>query len=407
MILPAFGIISHIVSFFSQKPVFGLTGMICAMGAISLLGFIVWAHHMFTVGLDLDTVAYFTSATMIIAVPTGMKIFSWMATIYSGRVWFTVPMWFAVGFICLFTLGGVTGVVLANAGVDMLVHDKTNFIFAVAKYHSSPNCRVWGCCVPASTLQSPDYIKPFFVGLVDGDGSLQVNHWRQRYLQYRIVIKLKNIESNVIMLEYIKTVIGGKVRVENKRNFVYWVTDSRTHIQSIFAIFEQYPPLTTRVACQLCFMKQCIEKNNIDWYFNNRNYKYHSRIEKLKLLNTEVELFNVKTLSYLEMLPYIQAWVSGFIEAEGCFTLCSKSSNVLSFSISQNNEYDLLNFIRHFFNITAKIRIVKSSPLIFLETAQLNALIKISEHVNHYPLLGAKKDAFELFYNALKNKKLC
>ena len=107
------------------------------------------------------------------------------------------------------------------------------------------------------------------------------------------------------------------------------------------------------------------------------------------------------------MLPYIQAWVSGFIEAEGCFTLCSKSSNVLSFSISQNNEYDLLNFIRHFFNITAKIRIVKSSPLIFLETAQLNALIKISEHVNHYPLLGAKKDAFELFYNALKNKKLC
>jgi cytochrome c oxidase subunit 1 len=132
MILPGFGMVSHVVSTFSRKPIFGYLGMVYALVAIGFIGFVVWAHHMYTVGMSSSAQAFFALSSMVIAVPTGIKIFSWIATMWGGSITFRTPMLWAIGFVFVFTVGGVTGVVLANPGIDRTLQDT---YYVVAHFH--------------------------------------------------------------------------------------------------------------------------------------------------------------------------------------------------------------------------------------------------------------------------------
>lgn len=284
----------------------------------------------------------------------------------------------------------VTGVILANASLDIALHDTFNMLFydfLIVNINNSfilpilPNNKH-----STQKLNSKTYIEQFWVGLMDGDGSIQVNHQRSKILQFRLVIKLKNTIYNENMLNLIAENIGGSVRIVNEDKFVIWVVNNKQKIQKIIQIFTKYPPMTSRLRAQLRFLLECLDRNDISWYLNSRNNKY---------LNSETKVLTDTT--------YYREWLSGFIEAESCFSIRENGNH--SFSIGQNNDKYLIEFIKIYFKINAQIR-QPNSPKLFwsIETYSRSTLLNVINHCDNYPLIGQNLQSLLIFKNHLNIK---
>ena len=224
-----------------------------------------------------------------------------------------------------------------------------------------------------------DYLAPFFVGLMDGDGSIQVNHWRKKILQFRMVIKLKENPHNCAMLTLIALHLGGTLRENN--GFILWSENHQRRLVTFLCLLKQYPPLTTRIRCQVAFFKDNLVRKDTNWYLTHR-------VDKYKAFKTPLDYSKVVCTNHFG------AWCSGFIEAEGCFV--KRKNGWPSFSIAQKDEKLLLELLCDYFGGTNQVRLCKNKVYLW-QVYKQSVLQNIVTHCQKNPLLGQKKESLKLF----------